>query len=224
MGLDFLLVVGVAIVAFVNADNGFPLVSERVANISLGVNVQVWGILGLVTSTPADRWTTPRICISLLQLVVGTLLMTRSSARRHGGARELLMAFPSFIVGGFAFHAAPPSGQWPVSAQVVFAMATSFAILSLIPLGRNFAVLPALRSITTVGPYAWIRHPVYVGEAAMVAACWLAGTGWIGGLICGLMVPLIVLRIVAEEDVLRTSSEYVEYSKSVRWRVIPGIW
>lgn len=205
-------------------DSPKAFVPERIANVILGVNVYALVILGLVTSAEGDRWSTVRISISLLNFVVGTLLITRSQAQRHGKLSELLMALPSLFVCGFAFRSAPPPGQWPVFAQVAFAVATAFAILSLISLGRNFAVLPALRSVTNVGPYAWIRHPAYVGETGMLFACWWASPNWIAAAACVAIIPLIVLRIVAEERVLSTSRDYVAYSNAVPWRVVPGVW
>ena len=165
-----------------------------------------------------------RLCICGLHFVVGTLLITRKNVRQHGDLRDLLMAVPSLIVCGVAFKFAPSPAAWPVAAQVVFAIATLFAITSLICLGRNFAVLPALRSVTTIGPYAWLRHPAYLGEAGMVIACWLAGPNWMSAAACALLVPMVMLRINAEERVLRASFKYQSYAENVRWRLIPGIW
>lgn len=190
----------------------------------LGVNVLAWGILGLTTASASDRWSVVRLCISSLHFVVGALFITRKSVREHGKIRDLLIAIPSLLACGAAFKFAPSPATWPAFAQVVFAVATFFAIASLICLGRNFAVLPALRSVTTIGPYAWLRHPAYLGEAGMVLACWLAGPNWISGTACLLLVPTLMIRITAEERVLRLSPEYQSYVKSVRWRLVPGLW
>ena len=96
--------------------------------------------------------------------------------------------------------------------------------MSLIYLGRNFAVLPALRSVTTIGPYAWIRHPAYAGEAVMALTCWLAGPNWVGAFAVGMLVPFLAARILAEERVLSNDRAYEAYAKSVRWRLIRGLW
>jgi protein-S-isoprenylcysteine O-methyltransferase Ste14 len=37
-------------------------------------------------------------------------------------------------------------------------------------------------------------------------------------------VPLVVLRIRAEERALRSLPEYRVYSERVRWRLVPGVW
>jgi protein-S-isoprenylcysteine O-methyltransferase Ste14 len=33
-----------------------------------------------------------------------------------------------------------------------------------------------------------------------------------------------VMRIMEEEDLLRTYPDYVAFSGKVRWRLVPGIW
>lgn len=200
------------------------MVSQRVMNVTLGVNVIAWGVLGLATSPAADRWTVVRIAVSLLHFVVGTLLITRANVVRHGEPRELLHALPSIVAGGFAFKCSPDPGSWPGYAEVVFAVATVFAAVSLIRLGRNFAVLPALRSVTSTGPYAWVRHPAYAGEVVMAWACWLAGPNWVGGVAVILLVPFLAARILAEERVLTNSLEYQSYAESVPWRLVRGVW
>jgi len=193
-------------------------------NVTLGVNVIVWGVLGLTTSPIVDRWSVVRIAVSLLHFVVGTLLITRANVVRHGEPRELILALPSLVVSGLAFKFSPDPGSWPGYAQVVFAVATTSAAGSLICLGRNFAVLPALRSVTSIGPYAWVRHPAYAAEAVMACACWLAGPNWVGGVAVILLVPFLASRILAEESVLANSPEYQTYAKSVRWRLVRGVW
>ena len=193
-------------------------------NVTLGVNVLVWGVLGLATSSTADRWSVVRIAISVLHFVVGTLLVTRANAVRHGAPRDLMAALPSIVAGGLAFRFSPDPGSWPGYAQVVFAVASVFAVVSLTCLGRNFAILPALRSVTSIGPYAWVRHPAYAAEAIMAWACWLAGPNWVGGIAVTLLVPFLAARILAEERVLANSPEYQQYAESVPWRLIRGVW
>jgi protein-S-isoprenylcysteine O-methyltransferase Ste14 len=75
------------------------------------------------------------------------------------------------------------------------------------------------------GPYALVRHPVYVGGFLMAVGIPLAlGSFWalvpaaIGGL-------TIAVRIVWEERTLREELEgYTEYAGRVRYRLFPGIW
>ena len=37
-------------------------------------------------------------------------------------------------------------------------------------------------------------------------------------------IPLVALRILAEERVLSTGAAYLKYASQVRWRLIPLVW
>lgn len=97
-------------------------------------------------------------------------------------------------------------------------------VLSKLALFRNFGIAPALRSVTATGPYRLVRHPMYaaymIGQAGFLYAfpsAWNAG-------VLALWAVAQVLRIQAEERLLRTSPDYVAYAAKVRWRLIPGVY
>jgi protein-S-isoprenylcysteine O-methyltransferase Ste14 len=79
--------------------------------------------------------------------------------------------------------------------------------------------------VVTTGPYAVVRHPGYVG-----ASLWVLGSplivGSAYGLIpAGLTVGLLVLRTWLEDKTLQAELPgYTEYTKQVRYRLLPGIW
>jgi protein-S-isoprenylcysteine O-methyltransferase Ste14 len=75
------------------------------------------------------------------------------------------------------------------------------------------------------GPYAIVRHPMYVGTLLMIMATPIAlGSYW--ALPFALtIVPTIVLRIRNEEDVLvRDAPGYTRYKERVRYRLVPRVW
>jgi protein-S-isoprenylcysteine O-methyltransferase Ste14 len=80
------------------------------------------------------------------------------------------------------------------------------------------------RAITD-GPYRIVRHPMYAGALLMfVGTPLLLGSWW--GL---LFVPLggvgIAVRAVGEERMLRRElAGYEEYTRHVRFRMLPGLW
>jgi len=79
--------------------------------------------------------------------------------------------------------------------------------------------------VITTGPYAIVRHPMYLGMGLMFAVSPLAlGSYW--GLIPGLLFPLfLALRISDEERLLHGSLKgYDEYTKKVKYRLIPFVW
>lgn len=197
---------------------------EKVANVVFGLNAIGWAVAGLAFSDADDRWTVVRLSISALHLTVGALFIFRQSLKISGSAWQMAAALPSLLACGIAFIHSPAPRDWPLFAQTLFALATLCAIVSLASLGRNFAVLPAVREIRSHGPYRWIRHPAYAGELTMVVACVLASPNrWTIGALA-VLVPCIVLRIVNEERVLLSDSEYESYCQKTRWRLLPRVW
>jgi protein-S-isoprenylcysteine O-methyltransferase Ste14 len=81
------------------------------------------------------------------------------------------------------------------------------------------------QQVVTTGPYAVVRHPMYVGVLLMVLCTPLAlGSWW--ALVPILPLPfLLVLRIRNEEEVLTQElAGYPEYRKKTRYRLIPYLW
>lgn len=81
------------------------------------------------------------------------------------------------------------------------------------------------QKVISTGPYAVVRHPMYVGVALMYAAMPIAlGSYW--AMIFYLpIIPALIFRILNEEKVLSRDLEgYKEYCKKVKYRMIPGIW
>jgi protein-S-isoprenylcysteine O-methyltransferase Ste14 len=87
-----------------------------------------------------------------------------------------------------------------------------------------FGVRPALRGLATTGPYALVRHPIYlsyiVEDIGYNLQEWNAGTvliviaGWAS----------LIYRIRAEERILGVDEGWPRYASSVRYRLVPGIW
>ena len=79
--------------------------------------------------------------------------------------------------------------------------------------------------VVDTGPYAIIRHPMYLGVMGMILATPLAlGSLW--ALIPAVVIiPVLMARIREEEAVLvRDLPGYADYVRRVRHRLIPGIW
>lgn len=80
-------------------------------------------------------------------------------------------------------------------------------------------------SVTTGGPYRFVRHPGYVGMLIrQLAVPVMLGTLW-AFLAAGMVLLVMFLRTALEDQLLhRELPGYKEYAERVSYRLIPGIW
>lgn len=78
--------------------------------------------------------------------------------------------------------------------------------------------------VVRTGPYRYVRHPIYTGGLLACAGAAVATTWWA-------LVPAAALAVVwglkcrVEERMLaRRFPDYADYSASVRWRLVPGVY
>ena len=82
------------------------------------------------------------------------------------------------------------------------------------------------QTVIDTGPYAVVRHPMYLGSIVLYGFTPLAlGSFW-ALLPFWLFIPIITfLRIPNEEEVLkRELPGYEEYMQKVKYRLLPGVW
>lgn len=81
------------------------------------------------------------------------------------------------------------------------------------------------QKVITTGPYALVRHPMYSGALILVAGAPLALGSYWGLLFLLLAAPVLVLRILDEEEMLASNLDgYALYKAKVKYRLAPGIW
>jgi protein-S-isoprenylcysteine O-methyltransferase Ste14 len=81
-------------------------------------------------------------------------------------------------------------------------------------------------NLVTKGPYAVVRHPLYMSLGGMLCATALLAATPLGAAVgLGLYIAGCEWKTSAEEDALtrRFQMAYVTYQQSVRWRYLPGI-
>ena len=85
--------------------------------------------------------------------------------------------------------------------------------------------IEAGQQVIDTGPYAPVRHPMYVGALIMTAGIPPALGSWWGLLPAGLLVPVLVWRLTREEAFLAASlAGYGDYRNRVRYRLVPRVW
>ncbi len=81
------------------------------------------------------------------------------------------------------------------------------------------------QQVISTGPYAVVRHPMYIGVLLMYLASPVALGSWWALLPAAIIIPILVVRIVNEEQVLeRDLPGYREYKQKTKYRLLPGIW
>lgn len=91
-------------------------------------------------------------------------------------------------------------------------------------LSRTIEIHEGQRVVDT-GLYGVVRHPMYTATTLLFLAMPLVLASPISLLIMLLYIPLIIKRIDHEERFLKANlSGYVEYTKRIRYRLIPYIW
>lgn len=75
-----------------------------------------------------------------------------------------------------------------------------------------------------IGPYGWVRHPIYAGWFLFVfAASPMTMTRLVFAIVSGVY---LLIAIPFEERTLRAGSDgaYERYMAAVRWRLVPGVY
>lgn len=75
------------------------------------------------------------------------------------------------------------------------------------------------------GPYAFVRHPMYLAVLLVCLGAGPALASWYAGLALLPVIPVFVRRTLVEDAMLQHELPgYQQYASRVRWRVVPGVF
>jgi protein-S-isoprenylcysteine O-methyltransferase Ste14 len=81
------------------------------------------------------------------------------------------------------------------------------------------------QTVVSTGPYAVVRHPMYSGVLPLLIGTPLALGSWWGLFALILFVPALIWRLLDEEKFLHKNLPgYTEYTRKVRYRLVPFVW
>jgi protein-S-isoprenylcysteine O-methyltransferase Ste14 len=101
---------------------------------------------------------------------------------------------------------------------------TGVAIFSVLVLGRSISILPEARRLVTSGPYAIVRHPLYLGEILAVAGVALQYLSAWSLLLWVLICTFQIQRMKYEERVLsEVFPQYADYEARTP-RLLPSVY
>jgi protein-S-isoprenylcysteine O-methyltransferase Ste14 len=79
--------------------------------------------------------------------------------------------------------------------------------------------------VVSTGPYAWVRHPMYSGSVLFFLGAPLLLGSWWGVAMLPLFIALFAIRAGIEERALLAGLPgYADYTRRVRYRLLPGLW
>lgn len=109
----------------------------------------------------------------------------------------------------------------PAIATIIIFLGMLIQISAKIVLGRSWGCVPANRGIKLVGPYRFVRHPMYAGYLLVHIGFFFTNlTSWNLGIFI-LCYYVQISRILAEERLLSDDPDYSEYMSSVKYRLVP---
>lgn len=125
----------------------------------------------------------------------------------------------------FAWSTVPPL----VSALGDILVALGFYFVFLVFKENTFASgtieVGAGQRVVASGPYALVRHPMYIGALVMLVGVPLALGSWWGLLAIIPMTTVLIFRLLDEEKFLaKNLAGYSDYQSKVRYHLFPLIW
>jgi protein-S-isoprenylcysteine O-methyltransferase Ste14 len=105
---------------------------------------------------------------------------------------------------------------------VIGSLVTTVSILSL---GKSIDVFASNRGIVTSGAYRYVRHPMYFSYLFLNTIYIILSPLYVWRTILfAIWAFCIYKRIIHEEKLLSKSRTYQDYTKQVKYRLIPYLW
>ena len=81
------------------------------------------------------------------------------------------------------------------------------------------------QTVIDTGPYAYVRHPGYISGSLLALSIALVLGSWWALLPVAVVIVGLAVRTVFEERTLRAElAGYIDYTRRVKWRWVPGVW
>ena len=91
-------------------------------------------------------------------------------------------------------------------------------------LGQSFGLVAANRGVKVIGPYRFVRHPMYAGYMIAHSGFLLAFPSLWNVSLYSAEFVIQVARLLREERFLTQDREYRAYAARVRYRLLPAIF
>lgn len=219
--------------------------------IAQGLLLTAWWCGALFGGAGLLRWDRGWICTALYlgsMITTGIFVRKRNPGlieQRERGVHKETMAFDRFFLALFLPLAAvlpavagldavrlgwAPMPFWTVYPGIgLFAVSATLIawVMMRNPHAETSVRIQSERchAVVSLGPYSYIRHPMYVGLIFLYASqALILGSMWALA-IAALIAVLFLWRTAMEDRTLRQElAGYEQYTSATRYRLVPGIW
>ena len=199
-----------------------PSVSQQIALVKLFVQTDPTALpTGLLLRTLAHVTT---LIFFVILVVMFTIRYVPQRTAPSFYARCAAVAGTFLSVGIVLLPPQELSSALYLISLILIITGTVFAILAGLILGRSISILPEARRLVTWGPYAHVRHPLYLGEIVALVGITLQYLSAWALLLLGLQFVFQLQRMKNEERLLsQVFPEYADYMARTR-RLLPGLY
>jgi protein-S-isoprenylcysteine O-methyltransferase Ste14 len=214
--------------------------------IVVGVNLVMQpAILFLAAGTLHWLWAWIFLILSCLILVINLFTLTPELIAERGKVKKdakkwdkrltsftIIPFFFLFLSAGLDYRFGWSGGvstTISIAGMIVYLLSSMLITWSMSS-NKYFSTLVRLQTdrdhkVESGGPYAYIRHPGYVGFILMhIAIPFALGTYW-ALIFSGIIAFMFILRSWLEDETLKKDLPgYTEYSAKTRYRLIPYVW
>jgi protein-S-isoprenylcysteine O-methyltransferase Ste14 len=153
-----------------------------------------------------------KLIVSLMKLLFLSTLVLPGLDYRFGWSRTRCGSVP-----------------WWLTLLALFVLLGCHLLFFLVLQANRFAAtvvqVEAGQTVSDVGPYHIVRHPMYLGGVVSLLVIPLALGSYLTLSVAVLGIPVMILRLLNEEKFLRRELPgYTGYCQRVRYRLIPSLW
>ena len=163
------------------------------------------------------------------------LLERRMRTKEKHNTQKLVIALsflsflPVFIIPGFDIRFGWSNVPWVVVIIADVLVLSGYLLFVLVLITNSYASrvieVEKGQGVITTGPYAIVRHPMYLAMFILCTFSPLALGSYWAIIPVVLLVVLIQVRITSEEqELLENLKGYEEYILKTKYRMVPGIW
>lgn len=165
------------------------------------------------------------VILFLLLMVVLFIVRTPPIKKAKGLFPRVTAIVGTFLLSIITVFPRASLGMWiTIVATLLILLGTVLSIYVLAQLGRSFSLMAEARELVTSGPYAIVRHPLYLAEEIAMLGTALQFFSFFTVLIFAIHLLVQIQRMKNEEAVLmQVYPGYLAYLQRTA-RLIPGVY